>query len=134
MAAAVGIGRFVYTPILPLMVEDLGMPRSAAGLTSLVAVGIVAARIPDRGDVTAPAPSASGRPAPSLATLVTAYGLFGFGYIITATFLVAIVRASPQVRALEAFVWLLVGLTAAPSVGVWTAVEGRVGISRSFAL
>jgi predicted MFS family arabinose efflux permease len=106
----------------------------AAGLTSLVAVGIVAALIPDRGDVTATAPSAPGRTASPLATLVLAYGLFGFGYIITATFLVALVRASPQVRALEAFVWLLVGLTAAPSVGVWTAVEGRVGMSRSFAL
>src|SRR5262249_15359687 len=54
--------------------------------------------------------------------------------IITATFIVAIVRASPRVGPLEAFVWLLVGLTAAPSVGVWTAVERRIGISRSFAL
>src|SRR5919108_3331093 len=32
LAAAIGIGRFVYTPILPLMVEDLGMTRGAAGL------------------------------------------------------------------------------------------------------
>ena len=106
----------------------------AAGLTSLVAVGIVAALIPDQGGGTATAPSAPGRTGAPLATLIMAYGLFGFGYIITATFLVAIVRASPQVRAFETFVWLLVGLTAAPSVGVWTAVEGRIGISRSFAL
>ena len=32
LAAAVGIGRFVYTPILPLMVEDLSMAKGAAGL------------------------------------------------------------------------------------------------------
>ena len=50
LAAAVGIGRFVYTPILPLMVEDLGMTKGGAGLLgvrvgmalSAVVVSIVA--------------------------------------------------------------------------------------------
>src|SRR5689334_8841451 len=32
LAAAMGIGRFIYTPILPLMVEELGLSQGQAGL------------------------------------------------------------------------------------------------------
>ena len=32
LATAVGIGRFVYTPILPLMAEDLAMTKGTAGI------------------------------------------------------------------------------------------------------
>ena len=67
-------------------------------------------------------------------SLVVAYGLFGFGYIITATFLVAIVRASEEVRPLEPLIWLVVGLAAVPSVGLWTWVGRRIGVLRAFAL
>jgi predicted MFS family arabinose efflux permease len=106
----------------------------AAGVASMIAVGVVAACIPDQAEALATRPSRTGAASPPLASLIVAYGLFGFGYIITATFLVAIVRGSSQVKAFEPFVWLLVGLTAAPSVAVWTFIESRLGIARAFAL
>ncbi len=70
--------------------------------------------------------------------LVTAYGLFGFGYIITATFIVAIVRAAPRdggadLAAIEPLVWLVVGLAAVPSVALWTALGRRYGVLPVFA-
>ena len=32
LAAAMGIGRFVYTPILPFMVEGLGLTQAEGGV------------------------------------------------------------------------------------------------------
>src|SRR3989449_10384140 len=105
----------------------------ASGLVSLVALGIVAGLIPDRVEPATGMVSRASRGNRRLAALVVAYGLFGFGYVITATFLVAIVRGSDQVRPLEPWVWLVVGLTAAPSVALWTWVGEKIGIGRAFA-
>jgi predicted MFS family arabinose efflux permease len=67
-----------------------------------------------------------------LTALIWGYGLFGFGYVVTATFLVAIVRASAQLRPAEPLVWLVVGLTAVPSVSIWIKASSRFGIPRTF--
>ncbi|MBK1662814.1 YbfB/YjiJ family MFS transporter, partial [Paracraurococcus ruber] len=34
LASAIGIGRFVYTPILPTMAEELGLTKGEAGLVA----------------------------------------------------------------------------------------------------
>ena len=106
----------------------------ASGIVSLIALALVSGLIPDQVELKAPAPARGQRVDRSLAALVAAYGLFGFGYVITATFLVAIVRASEETRAFEPIVWVVVGLTAAPSVGLWMWVSARTGIARAFAL
>ena len=81
-----------------------------------------------------PITTANPRRDPRLARMTTAYGLFGFGYVITATFLVAIVRATPAIRDLESSIWIVVGLAAAPSVMIWTFTARRIGIPAAFAI
>ena len=106
----------------------------AAGLVSLLAFGAAARLIPEGVE-----PAHGGRPgavrdARRFAPFVAAYGLFGFGYVITGTFLVTIVRGSPAVRFLEPLVWIVVGLAGLPSVVFWGGVGERIGIARAFAL
>ncbi len=69
-----------------------------------------------------------------LLRLIVAYGLFGFGYVITATFIVAIGRGAPATRALEPVIWIVFGLAAAPSVAIWTRIAARLGVPAAFAL
>jgi predicted MFS family arabinose efflux permease len=64
--------------------------------------------------------------------LVLAYGCLGFGYVITATFIVAMLREGAGGRTAESLVWLIVGLTAAPSVLVWSRISDRIGAIRAY--
>lgn len=66
--------------------------------------------------------------------LATAYGLFGFGYVVTTTFISAIVRQTPAISYIEPYVWVVVGLAALPSVALWAWVGRRIGNPASFAL
>ena len=60
------------------------------------------------------------------------YTLFGFGYVITATFLVVIVRESVVLKPLEPVIWLVVGLAGMPSVWAWTTLSNRIGLFAAY--
>lgn len=60
--------------------------------------------------------------------LIIAYGLFGFGYVVTATFIVSMARRLDYAALVEPLTWLVVGLFAAPSVYVWQRVTQRYSI------
>jgi predicted MFS family arabinose efflux permease len=105
------------------------------GAIALLATALVAVLIPEQAlaEVTPPV-SVSVQPTRGLPMLIIAYGLFGFGYIITATFLVTTVRLTPELRALEAFIWILFGAAATPSVALWSWAGARMGLTFAFAL
>ncbi len=107
----------------------------ASGAVAALALALAIGLVP--GDTESARPTASAVGAGinrRMIALITAYGLFGFGYVITATFISTMVRESPDIRSLESVVWLLVGLAAIPSVALWAWVGRRWGIHRGFAL
>ncbi|TKT81089.1 YbfB/YjiJ family MFS transporter [Aquamicrobium sp. LC103] len=69
----------------------------------------------------------------ALTKIIIAYGIFGFGYIVTATFLVAIVRQGDAGPLFESVVWLATGLAGLPSVWIWNRLARRFGLTAVFA-
>ncbi|MGE5567282.1 MAG: YbfB/YjiJ family MFS transporter [Parcubacteria group bacterium] len=133
--AGVGIGVALSAVLVWLVSRSGGDWRTmwfAAGAVSLI--GALGAALMLRGPSPAGQAPAEGGAGKEPVSLLIAYGLLGFGYVITATFIVAIVRASPAARGAEPVVWLLVGLAAAPSTSAWTWVAGRMGELRAYAL
>jgi predicted MFS family arabinose efflux permease len=69
-----------------------------------------------------------------LAWLTIAYSLQGLGYIISGTFLVAILHGLPETAGLGAWAWLVVGLGAIPSALIWARLALRLGSWRALAI
>jgi predicted MFS family arabinose efflux permease len=136
--AGVGVGIAVSACLVSGLLRDgadwaeLWRASGVVSLLGALAVGLLVPAGGEGRDAAVAARSAARDPRSRRMTL--AYGLFGFGYVVTATFLVAIVRATPSVRTLEPVIWIVVGLAASPSVWVWSALGRRIGLAAAFAI
>jgi MFS family permease len=59
--------------------------------------------------------------------LAVAYFFEGLGYIVTATFIVAIISVTPGLEAFAPYSWVAVGLAAIPSTIFWPYLARRIG-------
>ncbi|MBZ9797475.1 YbfB/YjiJ family MFS transporter [Mesorhizobium sp. ES1-4] len=134
----VGLGIAISAAMMAVLVtEHAGWAQGWLWSGAISACGFVAvALLVDQGPLTDGA--ARHEPAlpkdRSLMKLIVAYGLFGFGYVVTATFLVAIVRQGGGSRVFEAVVWMVAGLAGFPSVWLWQKISARIGLYAAYAL
>lgn len=68
---------------------------------------------------------------PFLFWLTAAYGCVGMGYIVSGTFVVAIIEANAASSDVGITTWIVVGLAAAGSTMLWPVVAARVGEIRA---
>lgn len=125
--------------VLSVLVIELARAAGASVFAQWGALGVAAAALLAGAWVIVrrlpapppPAPRVAGttaRASAPLKRLITAYGLFGFGYVVTAIFIVAIVRRLEHAAVFEPLTWIVVGLLAAPSIFAWQRVAQRFGV------
>ena len=67
-----------------------------------------------------------------LVLVTLSYGVFGFGYVITATFIVTMARMGDAGPTVEFLTWFLTGIAAAISLFVWRPVMLRIGLAGAY--
>ncbi len=133
--AGVGIGITVSAVMVSLLAQaDIGWRGQwiTGGMISIMLVVAVARLVP--GQAEPPPGTKGGHGRDGLNALILAYFLFGFGYVITATFIVAIVRGTVEIRPLEPYVWMIVGLAATPSVYLWNRVAEKTSVIKAYSI
>lgn len=66
-----------------------------------------------------------------MSTVIFAYFCAGFGYVISATFIVAILEAIPTLAGKGPLIWILIGLAGIPATFVWDRISRIVGDSKA---
>lgn len=136
MFSGVGIGIILSTLLIAATASRTYDPARlwlALGLASVVC-SLAADVLLGRIDGPAPQRPPTGQRAPlppDVRLLVASYACAGFGYVLTATYLVLIVRDSDVGRWLEVVAWCVVGACAAVSTWFWARVGNRRGERRA---
>jgi predicted MFS family arabinose efflux permease len=136
--AGVGFGIVISAIAVSVMLASGAGWRSlwiGSGSISVLVAIVAAMLIPAASDAPVSSnPEATRAGRSGIGAMAVAYGLFGFGYVITTTFLVAIVRLTAEIRVLEPWIWILFGLAAIPSVAIWARLGERIGAMNAFAV
>ncbi len=129
--AGLGLGIVVSGVAVGAMADHLTWDQQWLGLGALGVLFLVPAWawMPAPADVA----QESREAAPALPSrrwmhlLIAAYFCAGFGYVVSATFIVAIVESLPTLHGRGSWIWVMVGLAAAPSTFLWDRIAQRFG-------
>ena len=130
MFAGVGIGIILSTLLIAACAAATSDPGARCGWRSAQPCGVLARRRRPHRSRRGPAPlrPPPGRRVPlppDVRLLVASYACAGFGYVLTATYLVLIVRDADGGRWLEVVAWCVVGACAAVSTWFWARIGDR---------
>lgn len=136
--AGLGVGIAVSGLAAAAMADQLTSSRQWIALGTLAVVFLIPAWawMPPPAAISS-ATGANAPPPPGRRwrwLLIASYFCAGVGFVVSATFIVAILVETPAFAGHGSWVWVLVGLTAIPSTFAWDRLSNRLGLIRTLML
>jgi predicted MFS family arabinose efflux permease len=133
----IGLGIALSGAIVPVFDRIGGWSTAWLGMGGLsILLALVGIAVAGKRTVALHVPDSTGKAAGRLSgigRLALAYFLEGFGYIVSATFLVTMIAHTPGLSGFAPWSWVAVGLAAAPSTLLWQQVAIRIGVRYALA-
>jgi len=136
--AGLGVGIAVSGLAAAAMADQLASSRQWIALGTLAVVFLIPAWawMPPPAAISS-ATGANAPPPPGRRwrwLLIASYFCAGVGFVVSATFIVAILVQTPAFAGHGSWVWVLVGLTAIPSTFAWDRLSNRLRLIRALML
>ncbi|MCL2658403.1 MAG: YbfB/YjiJ family MFS transporter [Betaproteobacteria bacterium] len=136
--AGIGLGLAVSGLVVAVMVGHLSWQNDWIGLGLLGIAFFLPAWfwLPPPAALHAHAPQFVPKP-PSrkwMNLFIATYFCAGFGYVISATFIVAILEKLPMFTGKGSWVWVVIGFASVPSCFLWDRIARRIGEIRALLL